>query len=43
MTIHLGSIQLPINGATKTFSILVKRGAGKSYTLNLSYFVARKI
>jgi hypothetical protein len=32
MKINLGSIQIPINGATKTFAILAKRGAGKSYT-----------
>ena len=30
--INLGSIQLPINSATKTFALLAKRGAGKSYT-----------
>jgi hypothetical protein len=30
--INLGSIQLPLNSATKTFAILAKRGAGKSYT-----------
>lgn len=30
--INLGSHQLPINAATKTFAILAKRGAGKSYT-----------
>ena len=30
--INLGSIQIPINSATKTFAILAKRGAGKSYT-----------
>lgn len=32
MNINLGSIQIPINAATKTFAILAKRGAGKSYT-----------
>src|SRR5690349_2671401 len=32
MNINIGSIQLPINAATKTFAILAKRGAGKSYT-----------
>ncbi|HEX2243852.1 MAG TPA: helicase HerA-like domain-containing protein [Gammaproteobacteria bacterium] len=32
MNINLGSIQMPINAATKTFAILAKRGAGKSYT-----------
>lgn len=30
--INLGSHKLPINAATKTFAILAKRGAGKSYT-----------
>lgn len=30
--INLGSHQLPINAATKTFALLAKRGAGKSYT-----------
>jgi hypothetical protein len=30
--LNLGSIKIPINGATKTFAILAKRGAGKSYT-----------
>jgi hypothetical protein len=32
MQLNLGSIQLPLNAATKTFAILAKRGAGKSYT-----------
>ena len=32
MDINLGSIKIPINAATKTFAILAKRGAGKSYT-----------
>jgi len=32
MSINLGSIQIPINAATKTFGILAKRGAGKTYT-----------
>ena len=32
MSINLGSIQLPLTAATKTFAILAKRGAGKSYT-----------
>lgn len=32
MKINLGSFQMPINAATKTFAILAKRGAGKSYT-----------
>ena len=31
-TINLGSISIPINAATKTFAILAKRGAGKTYT-----------
>src|SRR3990167_4457112 len=30
--INIGSLQIPINAATKTFAILAKRGAGKSYT-----------
>lgn len=29
--INLGSIQIPINAATKTFGVLAKRGAGKTY------------
>lgn len=32
MKINLGSIQMPLNAATKTFAILAKRGAGKTYT-----------
>jgi hypothetical protein len=32
MEINLGSIQIPINAATKTSAILAKRGAGKTYT-----------
>lgn len=32
MNLNLGSIQIPINAATKTFAVLGKRGAGKSYT-----------
>lgn len=32
MNINLGSIKVPINAATKTFAILAKRGAGKTYT-----------
>jgi len=32
MKMNLGSIQIPINAATKAFAILAKRGAGKSYT-----------
>jgi uncharacterized protein len=30
--IYLGSLQIPTQAATKTFAILAKRGAGKSYT-----------
>lgn len=30
--LNLGSIKIPINAATKTFAILAKKGAGKSYT-----------
>ncbi len=30
--LNLGSIQIPINATTKTFAILAKRGAGKTYT-----------
>lgn len=30
--INLGTLKMPINAATKTFAILAKRGAGKSYT-----------
>ena len=29
--INLGTLKLPINSATKTFAILAKRGAGKTY------------
>lgn len=32
MALNLGSISIPINAATKTFAILAKRGAGKTYT-----------
>jgi hypothetical protein len=32
MEINLGTIKMPLNAATKTFAILAKRGAGKSYT-----------
>lgn len=32
MNINLGSLQMPLNAATKTFALLAKRGAGKSYT-----------
>jgi len=32
MHLNLGSIHLPLTAATKTFAILAKRGAGKSYT-----------
>lgn len=31
-TLNLGSVKVPINAATKTFAILAKRGAGKTYT-----------
>ncbi len=31
-TLNLGSVQIPLNAATKTFAILAKRGAGKTYT-----------
>lgn len=30
--INIGSLELPISSATKTFAILAKRGAGKTYT-----------
>ena len=30
--LNLGSIQLPLTAVTKTFAILAKKGAGKSYT-----------
>lgn len=30
--LNIGSINIPLSGATKTFAILAKRGAGKSYT-----------
>lgn len=30
--LNIGSVELPIAAATKTFAILAKRGAGKSYT-----------
>lgn len=30
--LNLGTIKLPVNAATKTFAVLAKRGAGKSYT-----------
>lgn len=32
MQINLGNFEMPINSATKTFAILAKRGAGKTYT-----------
>lgn len=32
MELEIGNIKLPMNAATKTFAILAKRGAGKSYT-----------
>jgi DNA helicase HerA-like ATPase len=31
MKINLGSIQIPLNAATKTFALLGKRGSGKTY------------
>lgn len=30
--LNVGTVQIPINAATKTFAILAKRGAGKTYT-----------
>jgi len=30
--INLGTLKIPINAATKTFAVLAKRGAGKTYT-----------
>lgn len=30
--INLGTVKMPVNAATKTFAILAKRGAGKTYT-----------
>src|SRR2546429_5873288 len=30
--INLGTLHMPVQAATKTFAILAKRGAGKSYT-----------
>lgn len=30
--LNIGTIKIPINAATRTFAILAKRGAGKSYT-----------
>lgn len=30
--INIGTLRMPINSATKTFGILAKRGAGKTYT-----------
>ncbi len=30
--LNIGSVKIPINAATKTFAILAKRGAGKTYT-----------
>lgn len=35
---NLGSIQLPIQSATKSFAVLAKRGAGKTYTAVISTF-----
>jgi DNA helicase HerA-like ATPase len=29
--INLGTLKMPINAATKTFALLAKRGAGKTY------------
>ncbi len=31
MSINLGSMQIPVNAATKAFAVLAKRGAGKTY------------
>lgn len=31
-TLNLGTVKVPISAATKTFAILAKRGAGKTYT-----------
>lgn len=31
-TLNIGSIKIPVNACTKTFAILAKRGAGKTYT-----------
>ncbi len=30
--LQIGSLQLPVESATKTFAVLAKRGAGKTYT-----------
>ncbi len=30
--LQIGSVEIPINAATKTFAVLAKRGAGKTYT-----------
>lgn len=35
MTLNIGTIDIPLGGATKTFAILAKRGAGKSYAANV--------
>ncbi len=32
MNLKIGNIEIPINAATKSFAILAKRGAGKTYT-----------
>ena len=32
-TVNVGTLQIPVQAATKTFAILAKRGAGKSYTV----------
>lgn len=31
-SLNIGGIKLPLNAATKTFAVLAKRGAGKTYT-----------
>lgn len=30
--LNIGTVKIPINATTKTFAILAKRGAGKTYT-----------
>ena len=30
-TINIGTIKMPLNAATRTFAVLAKRGAGKTY------------
>jgi len=32
MNLNIGTVKIPINAATKSFAILAKRGAGKTYT-----------